>query len=205
MKQRVIIFVDYQNVVKRASDFFNKNFPDKNRTKHIDPTKLGQKLIANYEDSRELKEIRIYTGIPSKYKEPQSYSKFSKRIESWQSDPLVRVITRPLSYPFGWPRRSKPGEKPREKGIDVNLAIDFVTMAIRKEYEVGILFSVDTDLKPALEFVTSNDVSARAEVAAWRRQADHQIRLALSMNRPFCHWLTEDDYRKSLLKNDAFV
>lgn len=199
MKQRVIIFVDYQNVVKRASDFFNKNFPDKNRTKHIDPTKLGQKLIANYEESRELKEIRIYTGIPSKYKEPQSYSKFSKRIELWQSDPLVKVITRPLSYPLGWPKSSKPGEKPREKGIDVNIAIDFVTMAIRKEYEIGILFSVDTDLKPALEFVTSNDVSARAEVAAWRQVADHQIRLALSSNRPFCHWLTEDDYQKSLL------
>lgn len=199
MKQRVIIFVDYQNVVKRASDFFNKNFPDKNRTKHIDPTKLGQKLIADYEESRELKEIRIYTGIPSKYKEPQSYSKFSKRIELWQSDPLVKVITRPLSYPLGWPKSSKPGEKPREKGIDVNIAIDFVTMAIRKEYEIGILFSVDTDLKPALEFVTSNDVSARAEVAAWRQVADHQIRLALSSNRPFCHWLTEDDYQKSLL------
>ena len=194
MKQRVIIFVDYQNVVKRSSDFFNKNFPDKNRTKHIDPTKLGQKLIANYESSRELKEIRIYTGIPSKYKEPQSYSKFSKRIESWQLDPLVRVITRPLSYPLGWPKSSKPGEKPREKGIDVNLAIDFVTMAIRKEYEIGILFSVDTDLKPALEFVVGNDVSARAEVAAWRQVADHQIRLALSSNRPFCHWLTKDDF-----------
>jgi uncharacterized LabA/DUF88 family protein len=199
MKQRVIIFVDYQNVVKRASDFFNKNFPDKNRTKHIDPTKLGQKLIANYEESRELKEIRIYTGIPSKYKEQQSYSKFSKRIELWQSDPLVKVITRPLSYPLGWPKSSKPGEKPREKGIDVNIAIDFVTMAIRKEYEIGILFSVDTDLKPALEFVVGNDVSARAEVAAWRQVADHQIRLALSSNRPFCHWLTEDDYQKSLL------
>jgi uncharacterized LabA/DUF88 family protein len=199
MKQRVIIFVDYQNVVKRASDFFNKNFPDKNRTKHIDPTKLGQKLIANYEDSRELKEIRMYTGIPSKYKEPQSYSKFSKRIESWQSDPLVRVITRPLSYPLGWPKSSKPGEKPREKGIDVNLAIDFVTMAIRKEYEIGILFSVDTDLKPALEFVVGNDVSARAEVAAWRQVADHQIRLALSSNRPFCHWLTKDDFLKLAL------
>jgi uncharacterized LabA/DUF88 family protein len=199
MKQRVIIFVDYQNVVKRASDFFNKNFPDKNRTKHIDPTKLGQKLIANYEDSRELKEIRMYTGIPSKYKEPQSYSKFSKRIESWQLDPLVRVITRPLSYPLGWPKSSKPGEKPREKGIDVNIAIDFVTMAIRKEYEIGILFSVDTDLKPALEFVVGNDVSARAEVAAWRQVADHQIRLALSSNRPFCHWLTKDDFLKLAL------
>jgi uncharacterized LabA/DUF88 family protein len=199
MKQRVIIFVDYQNVVKRASDFFNKNFPDKNRTKHIDPTKLGQKLIANYESSRELKEIRIYTGIPSKYKEPQSYSKFSKRIESWQLDPLVRVITRPLSYPLGWPKSSKPGEKPREKGIDVNIAIDFVTMAIRKEYEIGILFSVDTDLKPALEFVVGNDVLARAEVAAWRQVADHQIRLALSSNRPFCHWLTEDDFLKLAL------
>jgi uncharacterized LabA/DUF88 family protein len=194
MKRRVIIFVDYQNVIKCAKDYFSTPGESRIRITHIDPTKLGQKLIANYEESRELKEIRIYTGIPSKYKEPQSYSSFCKRIESWQSDPLVKVITRPLSYPFGWPRRIKPGEKPREKGIDVNLAIDFVTMAIRKEYEIGILFSVDTDLKPALEFVVGNDVLARAEVAAWRQVADHQIRLALSSNRPFCHWLTKDDF-----------
>ena len=33
------------------------------------------------------------------------------------------------------------------------LALDFVAMAMRGEYEVGILMSTDTDLKPALELV----------------------------------------------------
>ena len=199
MKRRVIIFLDYQNVIKRAYAYYAKNLDKANIVSQINPTKLGDLLIRKYTDTRELKQIRVYTGIPSEKKDVKAFIAASRRIELWQSDPLVKVITRPLSYPLGWPKSSKPGEKPREKGIDVNIAIDFVTMAIRKEYEVGILFSVDTDLKPALEFVLSNDVSARAEVAAWRRQADHQIRLALSMNRPFCHWLTEDDYQKSLL------
>jgi uncharacterized LabA/DUF88 family protein len=199
MKRRVIIFLDYQNVIKRAYAYYAKNLDKPNIVSQINPSKLGDLLMRKYTDTRELKQIRIYTGIPSEKKDIKAFIAASKRIESWQSDPLVKVITRPLSYPLGWPKSSKPGEKPREKGIDVNIAIDFVTMVIRKEYEIGILFSVDTDLKPALEFVVSNDVLARAEVAAWRQVADHQIRLALSSNRPFCHWLTEDDYQKSLL------
>lgn len=199
MKRRVIIFLDYQNVIKRAYAYYAKNLDKPNIVSQINPSKLGDLLMRKYTDTRELKQIRVYTGIPSEKKDIKAFIAASKRIESWQSDPLVRVITRPLSYPLGWPKSSKPGEKPREKGIDVNIAIDFVTMAIRKEYEIGILFSVATDLKPALEFVVGNDVLARAEVAAWRQVADHQIRLALSSNRPFCHWLTKDDYQKSLL------
>jgi uncharacterized LabA/DUF88 family protein len=197
MKDRVVIFIDYQNVIKVARNYFL----DQNSSERFELgiNKIASKLMEHKNQARKLKQIRIYTGIPSKYKQLNAHALASKRIESWQLDPLVKVITRPLSYPLGWPKSSKPGEKPREKGIDVNIAIDFVTMAIRKEYEIGILFSVDTDLKPALEFVTSNDVSARAEVAAWRQVADHQIRLALSSNRPFCHWLTKDDYQKSLL------
>jgi uncharacterized LabA/DUF88 family protein len=199
MKRRVIIFLDYQNVIKRAYAYYAKNLDKPNIVSQINPSKLGELLMRKYTDIRELKQIRVYTGIPSEKKDIKAFIAASKRIELWQLDPLVRVITRPLSYPLGWPKSSKPGEKPREKGIDVNIAIDFVTMAIRKEYEIGILFSVDTDLKPALEFVVGNDVLARAEVAAWRQVADHQIRLALSSNRPFCHWLTKDDYQKSLL------
>jgi uncharacterized LabA/DUF88 family protein len=57
------------------------------------------------------------------------------------------LVTRPLRYP------GQAGEKPQEKGIDVALALDFVAMAMRGEYEVGILMSTDTDLKPALELV----------------------------------------------------
>jgi uncharacterized LabA/DUF88 family protein len=203
MKDRVVIFIDYQNVFKVANNYFlGQNSPAKFE---IAMHKIALKVIEYKKHVRELKQIRIYTGIPSKFKQPKSHALASKRIESWKLDPLVKVITRPVSYPVGWPKFHKPGENPREKGIDVKLAIDFVTMAIRGEYDIGILFSVDTDLKPALEFVLSDDVSARAEVAAWRRKASNQIRLALSGNRPFCHWLTEDDFYKSLYETNYFV
>lgn len=80
-------------------------------------------------------------------------------------------MTRPLRYPQGWPGASLPGEKPGEKGIDVALTMDFAVMAVRRQYEIGIIFSTDTDLKPAIEFVSDlglegNDGMPRAEVAA---------------------------------------
>ena len=194
LKDRVVIFIDYQNVYKVAQNYFGYQ-----TGAQLNVSKLALNLMRHNSENRHLKQIRIYSGMPSKKKQSNAYSSFRRKMRYWQLDPLVRVITRPLSYPLGWPKSSKPGEKPREKGIDVNIAIDFVTMAIRKEYEIGILFSVDTDLKPALEFVVGNDVLARAEVAAWRQVADHQIRLALSSNRPFCHWLTKDDFLRLAL------
>lgn len=48
-----------------------------------------------------------------------------------------------------WP----PTDKAEEKGIDVALAIDFVAMAVEDKYDVGVIASCDTDLRPALEFV----------------------------------------------------
>ena len=42
------------------------------------------------------------------------------------------------------PTNHQPGERPREKGIDIALAIDFAMMAVRGEYYVGILMSTDT-------------------------------------------------------------
>jgi hypothetical protein len=51
-----------------------------------------------------------------------------------------------------------------EKGIDVALAIDFVTMAVRGEYDVGVIMSTDTDLKPALEAVAQMRGSPYPEV-----------------------------------------
>lgn len=113
----------------------------------------------------------------------------------------MSVIAHPLRYPNGWPKSHKEGEKPKEKGIDVSLAIDFVTMAVRNEYDVGILFSADTDLKPALKFVDGSATGAIGEVAAWRRSTFrdasnriNQQRISLGDNKPFCHWLDRSDY-----------
>ena len=60
------------------------------------------------------------------------------------------MIARDLRYPAGW-----PAQPAQEKGIDVALAVDFVMMAARREFDVGVLFSSDTDLVPALEAVVA--------------------------------------------------
>ena len=80
-----------------------------------------------------------------------------------------------------------------EKGIDVSLALDYTMMAYRREYDVGILMSTDTDLKPALEAVVDLE-AARVEVAAWSGQYGHSSRLAIKSRKIWCHWLDQDAY-----------
>ena len=107
----------------------------------------------------------MYRGKPESRKEPTLASANDKHFNAWMQDERVTMRRRTLSYPQDW---GKPGcvEKPREKGIDVSLAIDMVRLAFEKKYEVGILFSRDTDLLPALEMVRDLGL-AHVEVAGW--------------------------------------
>lgn len=76
------------------------------------------------------------------------------------------------------------------KGVDVALAVDFVRLAMQRAYDVGVMFSSDTDLLPALETVTEQAL-ARVEVAAW----SNTFRLRFGgTTRPWCHHLTARDY-----------
>lgn len=70
-------------------------------------------------------------------------------------------------------------------------------MAQRKEYDVGVLMSLDTDLKPALEYVaelTRAWGKPRAEVAAWNAANQQCGRLSLSGKSLPCHWIDEQTY-----------
>jgi hypothetical protein len=58
----------------------------------------------------------------------------------------VEVYTRPLRYS---PELLEDGTTiyvPREKGIDVRIAIDVMTLALKKAYDVALVFSQDQDL-----------------------------------------------------------
>ncbi len=56
----------------------------------------------------------------------------------------------------------------QEKGVDVSLAIDFVAGAVAGTFDVGVIFSTDSDLTPALEFVLERpQLGVTAEVAVW--------------------------------------
>ena len=102
----------------------------------------------SHDQHRVLHQVRMYRGLPDSTKDPKGYGAASRQIAAWKKLPLIDVTTRPFRYPPDYPQ-----SKAQEKGIDVQLALDFVMMAVRGEYDVGVLMSNDTDLRPALEQV----------------------------------------------------
>ena len=78
--------------------------------------------------------------------------------------------------------------------MDIALAIDFVTMAIQQEYDIGVIMSTDTDLLPALEFVKGRPEVPQVAVAAWGNVGRRRYRLTLPGSNLWCHWLDRDDY-----------
>jgi uncharacterized LabA/DUF88 family protein len=102
------------------------------------------------------------------------------------------VVQRPIRYPKAW-----PAERAQEKGIDVALAVDFVMLAVTGAYDVGILMSTDTDLRPALEAVVAlrrRGGGPHCEVAAWTSSRSSP-RLRITQANLWCHYLNVDDYR----------
>lgn len=163
----------------------------------MNPRLLGQHLASDSPFSRALAQVRVYRGLPGSKQDPKGYGAARRQIAQWRDDG-VYVCDRPLQYPAGWPDCSPAGERPREKGIDVELAIDMAVMGVKKEYDVGILVSLDTDLKPALEVVADLQRAwgrPRAEVAAYKAEGQHNRRLSLGGGRQvFCHWIDQRAY-----------
>lgn len=182
-------FIDYQNAYRGARSAFFDHDLDPHWRGQFDPLKLGELLTSRGNTPRELHQVRVYRGLPSSKSDSKGYGAARAQISRWLVDPRVQVFTRPLRY-----RDIEGRVQAAEKGIDVQLAVDFTTMAVRKEYEIGILVSRDTDLKPALEFVMSNDVRALCEVSSWRADKSGRDRLEISNGRPFCHWIGPEDF-----------
>ncbi len=97
------------------------------------------------------------------------------------------VWSRLLSYPRDWP--SSP---PQEKGVDVAIATDIVSLSLRRVCDVIVVASADTDLRPAIEEARLR-TDTRVEVAAWWGEHSRQ-RLSVPGSNIWCHWLRRDDY-----------
>jgi uncharacterized LabA/DUF88 family protein len=117
----------------------------------------------NYSGSRlrKLEQVRIYRGMPSATHSPKGYAAARKQVARWRQAAGPRglrldVQTRPLDYRTG---------EPREKGIDVLLALDLAFGAADNEFDVVVLFSGDSDLLPALE--KSHALGVACETAVW--------------------------------------
>lgn len=76
-------------------------------------------------------------------------------------------------------------------GVDIALAVDFVTMAVANAYDVGVIMPTDTDLLPALEFAQGRPDIRQTAVAAWRGSGKHR---RLRLPALWRHWLDKADY-----------
>ncbi len=188
MAKQLVLFIDAQNMYWGAREAFFKG-TDSHVLGQFDPLKLGR-LIAKRnpiddDEPRTLKEVRIYTGRPDSSKAPKTYGAHRRQSAAWTKSG-VAIKARTLRYPGDWPKT-----RAEEKGIDVALAIDFVVMAVEGEYDVGVIASTDTDLRPALEYVISRP-GVRAEAASW--YGAFKKELSVPGQRLWNHRLGRDAY-----------
>jgi uncharacterized LabA/DUF88 family protein len=184
MGNKVMVFIDYQNVATSARELFPRT-AGSSPFDHIDPFRLAELIVNRRKFPSELVGVRVYRGRPSPTRQPGPAAANDAQASEWDRNPKVTVVRRLLRYP-----KDYPISRPQEKGIDVSLAIDFLRLASAGAYDVGIIVSHDTDLIPALEAVYELR-AAHVEVAGWHKRNRLQF---LDSKLPWHHNLFETDY-----------
>jgi uncharacterized LabA/DUF88 family protein len=143
--QRTVVFVDYQNAYRSARQAYGWE-AEGGHYGNLNPYGLGRQMVRS--GGRVLSQVRVYTGIHTPQRNPPQHAQMQRRMSAWvaAAPDKVQLFPRPLRYSA---RRPK-GE---EKGVDVELAIDLVRLAIDDEFDVAVLASADSDLVPPLQFV----------------------------------------------------
>lgn len=158
------LFIDYQNLHLSGHETFG-NGPLHSSLIH--PGRFADELesVRNAKVLQQVSiaQIHVYRGQPSSEHDVEAAARNKAQAAQWTRDRRVKVHTRTLRYP-------REGGSPREKGVDVMLAVDLVRCSIEKVASVIILASRDTDLLPALETAYDIDGSI-VEVAGWSGQS----------------------------------
>lgn len=181
--RRFVLFVDYQNAYMQARRCFaaqHARYP----VGQFQPVAVGELIAARL--GVDLGQVRVYRGLPHPRYDRRSFTAADRQINAWLRDPRTAVVTRPLRYRGALP--------PEEKGIDVRLAVDFVAMALRGEYDLGVLLSHDTDLVPAVEAVLELAPAVLIQVAAWAPASRRVNRLRIPGRSLWCQKLSAADY-----------
>jgi uncharacterized LabA/DUF88 family protein len=188
MPDQVAVLIDYQNVHLTARDLFIGR-TSRAEQALVDPSAVAERIVSKRRDGGNLASVYVYRGRPDPARQPVVAAANDAQTVVWESDPRVHLIRRDLSY-RGWPH-----DAPKEKGIDVALGVDLVRRAMLAEFDVGIVFSHDRDLLPAIEsafYVTRPNLEIAARQGAGALWLPEQI--ALKRYLPYCHFLDADDF-----------
>jgi len=146
---RAIAFFDGQNLFHSVKESFGYNYPNYN------PKKLAR-AVCNLKGWR-LEKTCFYTGVPSSKYNPFWNRFWMLKLGAMRRQADVHVFSRPLTYRirnFVCPHNEndcnhdnkRTAVTGNEKGIDVRIAIDVVSMAYKGLYDIALVFSQDQDL-----------------------------------------------------------
>lgn len=183
--ERVIVFIDYENIVRSARDAFGSTADSVNDF-HVDPCALGRLLVGRRTRLSKLVGVRVYRGKPLPALQPEAARASDRQAAAWARQGVV-VTRRTLAYPIAF-----PNEPAREKGVDVALACDVIALASEGAMDCAIIVSRDTDLLPALELIV-NRHWAHPEAAMWD-QTRSRLQFRGTGRKLWCHPLSLDDF-----------
>lgn len=186
--QQTVVLIDAQNVYRSARRVFFDDQFDRPSIGQYHPYQLAEMLVARNE-GRVLHSVHIFRGRSNRHIDPRGHSANVRQSQAWARAGVTSHV-RELRYLAANPGPSD-GE---EKGVDVELAVTLVSMALREkvDVDVAIVVSADTDLVPAvLEALEHSAI--HIEVAGWHNGRWGQ-RLRVPGRKIWCHWLDEDDY-----------
>lgn len=144
--KRAITFIDGQNLFFAAKEAFGYSFPN------YDVKALSEKICQQLDFT--LVQVRFYTGIPDPADDPNKNYFWAGKL-AVMGRQGVEVFSRPLRYRNRKVRLADGSEHSflagEEKGIDVRIALDIISLAHRRKYDVSLIFSQDQDLSEVAE------------------------------------------------------
>jgi len=140
-RKRTIAFIDGQNLYHSAREVFGYPYPS------YDIKKLVETICT--QQGWDLEQIRFYTGVPSLADKPFWHHFWNGKLAHMGRQGIA-IYSRELRYrnkmvrlPDGSKHAVLTGE---EKGIDVRIAVDIISLMHRQEFDVALVFSQDQDL-----------------------------------------------------------
>lgn len=144
-----ILFIDGENFLHKVKDIIREKKIDENKVDLalIDLDKLFGEALKGFKLSRKI----FYAARLHVYPDTKRKSEELIRLQRKLRNHLIRQ-----GYEFivaGNVRAQKVDSKVifREKGVDVKVAVDLVSLACDKKLQTAILCSSDSDLQPAIK------------------------------------------------------
>ena len=131
---RTLVLIDGQNLYHLAKNAWSSASEPQYNWPSYDVEKLARTLVA-MNPERILTEIRFYSGVQKRDIDPFWHGFWSNKLRYLKSKGIQIY-------------RGRINNAGKEKGVDVQLALDLIRATYQQQYDVAIIVSQDNDFAP---------------------------------------------------------